>query len=140
MPIAPASVATCTVEVRAQFDYEHARLHLYSRHVALSGSGTWDYVSLLRLMTLLIYSETTTLIVAGSISSKVFANEYSRCSSLLHVMIRSRQHAHIKIPLRRCSHFSYKPGHNFILKYLFMLVLKWARAATRRLYCHKITQ
>ena len=26
--------------------YQYARIHLYSRHVALSGSGTWDYVSL----------------------------------------------------------------------------------------------
>jgi hypothetical protein len=53
-------MTTCkSVKFRAQFDYQHARIHLYSRHVALSGSGTWDYVSLRWLMTLPIYKKTT---------------------------------------------------------------------------------
>lgn len=62
-------MTTCkSGKVGAQFDYQHARIHLYSRHVALSGSGTWDYVSLRWLMTLPIYKKTTMLIVSGCIS------------------------------------------------------------------------
>lgn len=131
------NMATCkSAIVRAPFDYQHARIHLYSRHVALSGSGTWDYVSLRWLMTLPIYKKTTTLIVSGCISQHQGANEYCSCSSILHVIIQSWQHAHIKIPLRRYAHFYFKPGHNFILKYLLMLTLKWAVRATILLHRH----
>lgn len=49
------------------------QFNLYSKHVALSGSGTWAYVSLLWLMVLVIYKTATLLIVCGYLSTKEFA-------------------------------------------------------------------
>ena len=63
------NMPTCkSLQFGAQFDYQHVRIHLYSRHVALSGSGAWDYVSLRSVITLPVYKKTTTLIVWGCIS------------------------------------------------------------------------